>query len=84
MKNVSPVFASLQVFVLILTMKVIVDKAFKRTIQWIINFQAIQVTVTITSKLALTVAKKIVGYRVLQAAVIVFIITVKLKHVKIA
>ena len=36
------------------------------------------------NKLALTVAKKIVGNRVFQAAVIVFIITVKLKHVKIA
>ena len=63
-------------------MKVNVVKTFKRIIQWIINFQAFQVTVT--SKLALTVAKKIVGNRVFQAAVIVFIITVKLKHVKIA
>ena len=63
-------------------MKVIVDKAFKRTIQWIINYQAFQVT--LTSKLALTVAKIIVGNRVFHVSVIVFIITVKLKHVKLA
>ena len=76
--------ASLQAVAVFLTMKVNAVITFKRTIQWIINFQAFQVTVTITSKLALTVAKKIVGNRVFQAAVIVFIITVKLKHVKIA
>ena len=59
-----------------------IDKAYKRKLQRIVSIQAIQVAVT--SKLALTVAKKIVGNRVFQAAVIVFIITVKLKHVKIA
>ena len=74
--------ASLQAVAVFLTMKVNAVKTFKRIIQWIINFQAFQVTVT--SKLALTVAKRIVGNHVFQVTVIVYIITVKLKHVKIA
>ena len=59
-----------------------IDKAYKRKLQRIVGIQAIQLAVT--SKLALKVEKKIVGNHVFQVAVIVFIITVKLKHVKIA
>jgi hypothetical protein len=59
-----------------------IDKAYKRKLQRIVSIQAIQLAVT--SKLALTIEKKIVGNHVFQVAVIVFIITVKLKHVKIA